>query len=100
MKKATTQLENIDAKLSKWASEPDMFENRAKRLARKWNREGTELDLASPDSWRAPQEDLPGNRVASIEEQLRREIDCILHMDREAEADLAAKNRVHPVFAG
>ncbi|HRV83051.1 MAG TPA: sigma-70 family RNA polymerase sigma factor, partial [Planctomycetota bacterium] len=91
MKKAIAQPQNVDAKLAQWAEQPEMFEARAKRLARRWNREGIELALDSPDSWRKLQEELPGGRVQSIEEQLRREIDCILPMDREDEAALARR---------
>ncbi|MEZ6003595.1 MAG: sigma-70 family RNA polymerase sigma factor [Planctomycetota bacterium] len=91
MKKATHKAQNIDSKLAAWAEEPDLFESRAKRLARTWNREGTELELPSPDSWRRPQDDMPSGRVQSIEEQLRREIDCILPMERDDESNLARR---------
>lgn len=89
--KKTIKIENIDDRLAQWADQPEMFEARAKRLAKRWNRDGIALELASPDSWRQQNDDMPTGRVASIEEQLRREIDCILPMEREEEAALARR---------
>ncbi|MCP5021350.1 MAG: sigma-70 family RNA polymerase sigma factor [bacterium] len=82
---------DLDGQLTAWAADPDSFEKKAKRLARKWNRDGLELDLAGPDSWRKPSQAASTGRVASLEEQLRNEIDLIMTMDRVAEANLARR---------
>ena len=83
--------QDVDGQLTQWAVDPDSFETKAKRLARRWNRDGLELVLAGPDSWRKPAKTAPKGRVASVEEQLRTEIDLIMSMGREDEACLARR---------
>jgi RNA polymerase sigma factor (sigma-70 family) len=80
----TISLEDLDIKLDAWADEPLKFEGRIRRLASKWNREGTSFELKDPDSWRVPRR--PVNGVATIEDQLRAEIDSIIIMGRDEEA--------------
>ena len=82
--KNTISLEDLDTKLDAWADEPQKFEGRVKRLASKWNREGTSFELKDPNSWRAPRR--PANGVVTIEDQLRAEIDSIIIMGRDEEA--------------
>ncbi len=83
--------QDLDGQLVAWAADPDSFEKKATRLARKWNRDGLQLNLADPDSWRKLSQTTSTGRVASIEEQLRNEIDLILTMDRGDEANLARR---------
>ncbi|MFT4647635.1 MAG: RNA polymerase sigma factor (sigma-70 family) [Glaciecola sp.] len=83
--------QDVDGKLTLLGVDPDSFESKAKRLAQRWNRNGLELELASPDTWRKSAKPSSTGRVASVEEQLRTEIDLIMSMDREAEARLARR---------
>lgn len=94
MKKQKKKLESyeaLDAILDRLAEEPDRFEDEVRALGKRWNREGRELDLPSPDEWRgAVQVPRPAG-VATIEEQLRAEIDAIRSMERDEEARLARR---------
>lgn len=79
-------LADLDRLLDRYADDPDGFTAKAKRRAQEWNRQGIELELRDPASWREPLAIDPDARVASIEEQLRAEIETITIMDREEEA--------------
>lgn len=79
-------LADLDRLLDRYADEHDGFTAKAKRRAQEWNRQGIELELRDPSSWREPLELEPDARVASIEEQLRAEIETITIMDRVEEA--------------
>ncbi|QDV06064.1 RNA polymerase sigma factor SigA [Planctomycetes bacterium Poly30] len=82
-------LSDLDLMLDRLADDPEGFAAKAKRRAQDWNRKEYDLELRDPSSWKnaassaRPDRD---NRVASIEEQLRTEIDMITIMDREEEA--------------
>ena len=77
-------IEEVDAKLDGWADDHERFSGRIKRWARRLNREGRSLELSAPGDWRDARPEIPG--VATIEDQLRAEIDSITIMDREEEA--------------
>ena len=79
-------LADLDRLLDRYADDHDGFTAKAKRRAQEWNRQGIELELRDPSSWREPLELEPDARVASIEEQLRAEIETITIMDRVEEA--------------
>lgn len=79
-------LADLDRLLDRYADDHEGFTARAKRRAQEWNRQGIELELRDPSSWREPLEMDPDARVASIEEQLRAEIETITIMDRVEEA--------------
>ena len=79
-------LADLDRLLDRYADDHDGFTAKAKRRAQEWNRQGIELELRDPSSWREPLEFEPDARVASIEEQLRAEIETITIMDRVEEA--------------
>lgn len=79
-------LADLDLLLDRYADDPEGFTAKAKRRAQEWNRQGVELELRDPASWRTPARVVEEPRVASIEEQLRAEIDTITIMDREEEA--------------
>ena len=87
----TRNVPAIEARLRHLAEDPDSFEERARDLARRWNDEEVDLDLPSPQSWRQQAPEVRPGGVATIEEQLRAEIDSILPMDRDEEADLARR---------
>lgn len=86
----TKSLRELDQILDRYAGDPDSFASKAKRRAQDWNRQEFDLELGDPQSWRKVAEDALGatarSSVASIEEQLRTEIDNITIMDREEEA--------------
>jgi len=91
MKKHLESPEKLNELLDLLAEDIDSFEAQARKLAGQWNAEGRDLDLQSPESWRRQVELPRPGGVASIEEQLRSEIDAILHMDRPSEAQLARR---------
>ena len=68
-------IEEVDAKLDGWADDHERFSGRIKRWARRLNREGRSLELSAPGDWRDARPEIPG--VATIEDQLRAEIDSI-----------------------
>ncbi len=79
-------LADLDRLLDRYADDHDGFTAKAKRRAQEWNRQGIELELRDPGSWREPLAMDPDARAASIEEQLRAEIETITIMDRGEEA--------------
>lgn len=79
-------LADLDRLLDRYADDHDGFTAKAKRRAQEWNRQGIELALRDPSSWRELLDLEPDARVASIEEQLRAEIETITIMDRVEEA--------------
>lgn len=80
-------IEDLDRLLDRYAEEPEDFTRKAKRRAQDWNRAGYDLELRDPESWRKESGvERPDSRVATIEEQLRAEIDTITIMSREEEA--------------
>ena len=79
-------LADLDRLLDRYADDHDGFTAKAKRRAQEWNRQGIELELRDPGSWREPLVMDPDARLASIEEQLRAEIETITIMDRGEEA--------------
>lgn len=81
----------LDLILDRLAQNPETFEAETKSLAVQFDKKRTDLEIANPASWhrevRLPRE---SNRI-SVENQLRTEIDDIVHLDREAEARLARR---------
>jgi RNA polymerase sigma factor (sigma-70 family) len=89
--KQLVKYKELDSHLDRLAKDLEGFEAQARALAASWNAEGKTLDLPSPQDWRRPVETPRPGGVASIEEQLRAEIDSIVRMDREPEAKLARR---------
>ena len=87
----TRSHQTLDKALDAFVANPDTFHRRATALARRWDRDGARLEIRSPMDWRRPGSSSTSGRVASIEEQLRSEIDQIEIMDRESEARLARR---------
>jgi RNA polymerase sigma factor (sigma-70 family) len=87
----TRSHQTLDEALRSFVANPDTFNRRAKALARRWDRDGARLEIRDPMDWRRPGSSSTSRRVASIEEQLRSEIDQIEIMDRESEARLARR---------
>ena len=83
--------EKLDAKLDVLAENTETFAKRARRLAARQHRDGVDLEVLPPGSWRREDERPHRAGVASVEEQLRTEIDLIQTMDREEEARLARR---------
>ncbi len=83
-------LEELDRILDRYAEEPEGFASKAKRRGQDWNRQKFDIELRDPAAWRKPEteggDDSPRGGVASIEEQLRAEIDQLTIMDRVEEA--------------
>lgn len=81
----------LDAKLDLLAEDPDGFARKSRRFAAKLHTDGVDLEVLPPGSWRREDERSHRSGVASIEEQLRTEIDLIETMGREEEAQLARR---------
>lgn len=86
-------LADLDRVLDRYAADPDGFTAKSKRRAQEWNRQNIDIELTDPSTWRkAPESESRADkaraesRVASIEEQLRAEIETITIMGREEEA--------------
>lgn len=87
-------LAELDLVLDRLAEDPEGFAAKAKRRAQDWNRKDYDLELRDASTWKhaEPKDrvDREG-RVASIEEQLRAEIDMITIMGRDEEAQHARR---------
>ncbi|HIF42262.1 MAG TPA: sigma-70 family RNA polymerase sigma factor [Planctomycetes bacterium] len=87
----TRSHQTLDKALDSFVANPDTFCRRAKALARRWDRDEARLEIRDPMEWRRPRRSPTSGRVASIEAQLRSEIEQIEIMDRESEARLARR---------
>ncbi len=87
----TIKYDQLDQKLDALAQDIDSFERKARALARRLNRAGEDLAIMPPGSWRKAGSAPARTGVASIEEQLRTEIDAIETMGRAEEAQLARR---------
>ena len=86
-------LAELDLVLDRLAEDPEGFAAKAKRRAQDWNRKDYDLELRDASTWKqvdTKRADREG-RVASIEEQLRAEIEMITIMGREEEAQHARR---------
>ena len=83
-------LDDLDRILDRYAEDPERFSAKTKRRAQDWNRQGVDLELRDPSAWRKDTEpsdpSTARSGVASIEEQLRAEIETLTIMDRVEEA--------------
>lgn len=88
--RSTKTLADLDRALDRYAEDTERFAAKAKRRAQDWNRQRFDLELRDPASWRKESEEQVEVQtragVASIEEQLRSEIDNLTIMDRAEEA--------------
>lgn len=89
--KKNPKYEDVDRRLQSLVADGERFETEARAVAAEWNGRGIDLELPSPQSWRQAIHVPRPNGVASIEEQLRAEIDTIVPMGREEEAHLARR---------
>jgi len=81
----------LDRRLDALAQDPETFAARARELAQELDAEGLDLEVEDPMTWRKPDVFPARTGLASIEEQLRTEIESIERMDREPEAQLARR---------
>lgn len=91
MKNTLISQSDLDAKLDVLAQDLDSFEAKARALAKKWNKDGNELEIRVAEAWHKPVTPRSGTGVATIEDQLRSEIDSITIMGREEEAQHARR---------
>ena len=79
----------LDQRLDELALQPERFELNARKLARRLDRQGVDLEISNPASWRSA---LPATTSRpSVENQLRAEIDGFALLGREDEARLARR---------
>jgi RNA polymerase sigma factor (sigma-70 family) len=83
--------QELDAQLDRLAVNLDTFERKSRALAARWNTQGADLELSEPVSWRDPSRSQSRGGVLSILDQLRREIETIVIVGREEEAQLARR---------
>ncbi len=79
----------LDQRLDELALDPEHFEANARKLARKLERQGLDLEISNPHSWRNPIP--PTSTRPTVENQLRAEIDSFILIGREDEARLARR---------
>jgi len=77
----------LDGELDQAALRPESFEEAARTLARRLDREGFDLEISDPQSWRRP----GVASKASFVQQFRADVEAILPMDRRSEAQLARR---------
>jgi RNA polymerase sigma factor (sigma-70 family) len=83
--------EELDLILDRLAQNPETFERRARKLAADLDTKGAELEIVNPESWHKNARLPRDPHRFSLENQLRAEIDDIIHLDREKEARLARR---------
>ena len=78
----------LDRYLDEFATQPDTFQRRALELIETFDKQSIDLEITDPATWHRN-----GTPVtsATIENQLRADIDNILILDREPEARLARR---------
>ncbi|MFT4540972.1 MAG: RNA polymerase sigma factor (sigma-70 family) [Planctomycetota bacterium] len=91
MKRTRTTYKQIDELLTSFLGDEERYIDGSRKLALRMNADGEDIFLPDSDSWRGPKKRVTQRKVASIEEQLRTEIDCIETMSREDEARLARR---------
>ena len=83
--------DSLDELLDRLVENEDSYSARIRELAARWNADGIALELPLPQDLRRPIEDPRPSGVATIEEQLRAEIDSIVQLDRADEARLSRR---------
>ena len=84
--------DQLDRRLDEAAKEPERFEERARAIADELDARGEDLEIRDPSTWRKdPGSMRVANGVRSVEDQFREEVDRILQLDREEEAQLARR---------
>ena len=78
---------DLDARLNAIADEPEAFTARAVEIARELDAAGTLLEISDSVDWRRP----PSERKTSYVNQFEADVDSIIPMDREPEAELARR---------
>ena len=91
MKQQLENYETLDRLLDTLSEDGSTYDSRVRELANRWNTEGIGLELPLPQDLRRPIENPRPNGVATIEEQLRAEIDSIIQLNREDEARLSRR---------
>ena len=82
----------LDERLDAAARDPEMFEENARGIAVELDSKGLDLEIHDPSSWRKPSTDSKkSEKVRSVEDMFREEVDRILVLDREPEAQLARR---------
>ncbi len=81
----------VDERLDKLAIDVESFEPEARKLAARWNNQGTTMEVREPSQWRRVPKSSRAQPVGSVLEQLRVEIEAITPMERDAEARLARR---------
>lgn len=91
MKNAIIQQHDLDEKLSRLAQSVEDYDTRLKDLVDDYDREGRNLEIHDPETWRREITSATERRTQSIEEQFRLEVDRVEIQSREDEACLARR---------
>jgi RNA polymerase sigma factor (sigma-70 family) len=81
----------LDKRLDRLTKDPQQFTRLARTLVGELDAKSIDLEISDPQSWRTHADQSPDASHASVESQLRTEIDSILTLDRIAEARLARR---------
>jgi RNA polymerase primary sigma factor len=79
---------DLDARLDVLALQPETFQKTALDLIDEFDRKGIDLEISDPATWHRELQSTPG---VTVENQLRRDIDTVVTLDREDEARLARR---------
>ncbi|MBI1381835.1 MAG: sigma-70 family RNA polymerase sigma factor [Planctomycetaceae bacterium] len=90
MARKTLTHAEVDRKLDGFAAEPERFEALTRAWITSLERRGTDLEISDPSSWRRPAATAAPQRASNLD-QLRHDVDRIVILDREAEAQLARR---------
>ena len=81
----------LDPILDGFAAEPEAFQARCLDLIAELDRDGVQLEISDPTSWRRPMPENKRRPAAGLLEQLRADIERIETIGREPEAKLARR---------
>ncbi|HVS20044.1 MAG TPA: sigma-70 family RNA polymerase sigma factor [Planctomycetota bacterium] len=90
MKKILKHAE-LDRKLDRLAADPDGFVEGCRRLAKRLDRERTDHEFSDPLSWRRERSSNEQSARVPLNQQFRADVESILPLDREEEAQLARR---------
>lgn len=84
-------MQEVDRRLDPLSKDTESFDQKVRGVAQQVHSTGMYLDMPNPLTWRKEKRASFSSGIASIEEQLRTEIDSILIMGRAEEAQLARR---------
>ena len=81
----------LDQKLDRLAADPDGFVEGCRRLAKRLDRQGIDHEISDPLSWRRGRAPAAQGQRIPLNQQFRADVESILPLDRDEEAQLARR---------